>query len=146
MRKMPLFAVLLIGIVSAQAQNSSFYLGLSSYLSSKYTDASEQFSTSVETAEPKHKTDIFYLDGLCQYFLHNYALSLSELDSALIYQKKYPKDAVYFSRDDLHRYQAMNYEKLGDRDKEILVLKKMVATNKNKWAMDRLKTPRLSKK
>ncbi len=126
------------------AQNDSFYLGLSSYLSSKYSAASGQFGQSIKTAEPKHKTDIYYLDALCQYQLHNFKLSLQYLDSSAAYRKLYPKQAVYFNYEDMLRYRALNYEKLGDKQQEIAVLRKMVSEKKSAWAKERLASTRLT--
>lgn len=127
-----------MGITVAQAQNNSFYLGLSSYLSSKYSDASGHFAQSLPTAEPPHKTDIYYLDALCQYFQHNYPQSLQYLDSSAFYHKKYPLQALYYNYEDMLRYRALNYQKMGNVKKEISVLQKMVAETKSKWAKERL--------
>lgn len=140
MRVLPIIFFLVFGISGARAQNNSFYLGLSSYLSSKYSEASGHFAQSVSSAEPQHKTDIYYLDALCQYFLHNYPRSLQYLDSSAVYRKKYPKQAVYFNYEDMLRYRALNYDKLGNVKKEIAVLQKMVTETKSKWAKERLKT------
>ncbi len=139
MRALPYIVFLLMGISTAQAQNNSFYLGLSCYLSSKYPEASGHFAQSVKTAQPQHKTDIYYLDALCQYFQHNYPQSLKYLDSSAVYRKKYPQQALYFNYEDMLRYRAMNYEKMGNKKKEISVLQKMVAETKSKWAKERLK-------
>lgn len=146
MRMTPFILFLLIGICSAQAQSSRFYAGLNSYLNSKYYDASRQFGLAMQDAEPKHKADIYYLDGMSQYFMRNYNESLQNFDSAYSYYAQYSPQAVYYSSEDLLRYRVLNYEKLGDVSNEIAVLKQMLAENKNKWARDRLNSPRLSRK
>lgn len=146
MRITPFILFLLIGICSAQAQSRLFYAGLNSYLNSKYYDASQQFGLAMQDAEPEHKADIYYLEGMSQYFLRNYNQSLQNLDSAYSYYAQYSPQAVYYNSEDLLRYRVMNYEKLGDVSNEIAVLKQMLAENKNKWARDRLNSPRLGRK